>query len=88
MPVMFELPGDIERNLRHQLGDLDQAAKEAALVELYRQELLTNHDLAQALGLSRLEVDALLKKHNVTEDLLTVEEFERQVDDLKRELGR
>jgi hypothetical protein len=77
MPVTFELPGDIERNLRDRLGDLDQAAKEAALVELYRQEQLTHHDLAQALGLSRLETDAVLKRHNVTEDPLTVEEFER-----------
>ncbi len=87
MPVTFELPGDIERNLREQLGDLDQAAKEAAVIELYRQERLTHHELAQALGLSRLETDAVLKRHNVTEDLLTVEEFERQVDELRRELA-
>jgi Trp operon repressor len=88
MPVTFELPGNIERNLRDRLGDLDQAAKEAALVELYRQEQITHHDLALALGLSRLETDAVLKRHNVTEDLLTVEEFDRQVEELRRELGQ
>ena len=50
MPVTFDLPEDIEQSLRHQLGDLDRAAKEAALVELYRQERLTHYQLAQALG--------------------------------------
>ncbi len=88
MPVTFELANNIERSLRRRIGDLDQAAKEAALVELYRQDRLTHHELADALGLSRLETDELLKKHNVTEDLMTVEEFHRQADALCRELGR
>lgn len=88
MPVTFELANNIERSLRRRIGDLDQAAKEAALVELYRQDRLTHHELADALGLSRLETDELLKKHNVTEDLMTVEEFQRQADALCRELGR
>ena len=74
MLVTFELPNNIERRLR-QLGDLDQVAKEATLVELYRQENLTHHELAQALGLSRIELDEVLKKHNVTEDLMTIEQF-------------
>ena len=86
MAVTFDLPTNIEQNLRHQLGDLDQAAKEAALVELYRQERLTHHELALALGLSRFETDGVLKSHNVTEDLLTAEEFQRQADALWREL--
>ncbi len=89
MPVTFELANNIERSLRRRIGDLDQAAKEAALVELYRQDRLTHHELADALGLSRLETNGLLKKHNVTEDLMTtVEEFQRQADALCRELGR
>ncbi len=87
MLVTFELPNNIERKLR-QLGDLDQVAKEAALVELYRQEKLTHHELAQALGLSRIETDVVLKTHNVTEDLMTIEQFERQADQLWRELAR
>lgn len=88
MPVTFELANNIEQSLRRRIGDLDQAAKEAALVELYRQDRLTHHELADALGLSRLETNGLLKKHNVTEDLMTVEEFQRQADALCRELGR
>lgn len=84
MTIRFELPAEVEQLLRREFRDLDQAAKEAALVELYRQAKLTHHQLSQALALSRFETDALLKRHHVTEDLLSVEEFNRQADDLRR----
>lgn len=71
MAVTFELPNDIEQNLRQELGDLAQAAKEAALVELYRQGRISHHDLSRALGLTRLETEAVLKQHRVIEDLPT-----------------
>ena len=76
MAVAFELPFDIEQALRRDVRNLDQAAKEAALVELYRQDKLTQHELSLALGSSRMETEALLKKHNVTEDLPTVDEYD------------
>jgi hypothetical protein len=88
MAVSFDLPTDIEQHLRHELGNLDQAAKEAALVELYRLDKLTHHQLSKALGLSRFETDGVLKRHKVTEDLLTVEEFRQQADDLGRIAGK
>lgn len=88
MAVSFDLPTDIEQSLRRNLGNLDEAAKEAALVELYRQEKLTHHQLTKALGLSRLETDGVLKKHKVTEDLLSFEELSRQVEDLGRSVGQ
>ncbi len=81
MTLTIELPIELEQTLRRELGDLDQAAKEALLVELYRQDKLTHYELSQALGLERFETDALLKKHNVTEDLPTAEEL---AEDLAR----
>ena len=75
MSVTFELPESIEQNLRRELGTLTQAAKEAALVELYRQEKLTQYELSLALGLDRFETETILKKHNVTEDLPTNEQY-------------
>lgn len=86
--VSFQLPDDVERQLRRELGDLDAAAKEAALVELYRQGRLSHGKLAEGLGISRYETDALLKRHNVTEDLLTQEEFDQQVSGLRESLGQ
>jgi predicted HTH domain antitoxin len=76
MSVTVELPADVEQRLRAETPDLDSEAKEAMLVELYRQDKLSHFELAQALGLDRFETDAVLKKHNVTEDLPTDEEYE------------
>jgi predicted HTH domain antitoxin len=80
MAVTFDLPADVEQRLRQQSPNLDSEAKEAMLVELYRQDKLTRYELSQALGLSRFETDGLLKKHKVTEDQPTLEELE---DDLR-----
>ena len=57
---------------------------EAALVELYRQEKLTHHQLATALGLGRLETEELLKRHKVTEDLPTADELTAQLATLRK----
>jgi hypothetical protein len=84
MAVTFELPQEMERSLRREVGDLDQVAKEAALVELYRQDRITAYELGQALNLSRLETEALLKRHNVTEDLPTESELESERNRLRR----
>ena len=88
MSITFNLPVAVEENLRAQLGDLDEAAKEAALVELYRQGKLSHGQLAESLGSSRDEANALLKRHNVTEDLLTIDEFDEQMDQLRKLLGK
>jgi hypothetical protein len=74
MSVTFELPSEIERQLRRVLENLDQAAKEATLVALYRQHKLSYWELSCALALSRPETEELLKRHNVTEDLPSEEE--------------
>lgn len=82
--VSFQLPDQIEEQLRSEFGDLSAAAKEAALVELYRQGRFSHGQFAEALGISRYEADGVLKRHNVTEDLVTLEEFNEQVANLSR----
>ncbi len=84
MSVTFDLPEAIEVQLRHDMTNLDEVVKEAALVELYRQEKLTHHQLATALGLGRLETEELLKRHNVTEDLVAADELAAQLATLRR----
>jgi len=37
MAIAFEIPPDLEASLARKLGNVNLAAKEAALVELYRQ---------------------------------------------------
>jgi hypothetical protein len=75
MSVTIQLPAHIEQDLRRQFGDLDQTAKEAMLVELFRQDRLSHHQLGQALGLDRFETEALLKQHHVVEDFPNDEEY-------------
>ncbi|HEX3998399.1 MAG TPA: UPF0175 family protein [Pirellulales bacterium] len=82
--VSFQLPDDVEQQFRRELWELGAAAKEAALVELYRQGRLSHGKLAESLGVFRYETDALLKRHDVTEDLLTREELDGQISALHR----
>ena len=87
MAISFQLPTDLEKQLREEFSDLDQVAKEAVLIELYRRGMLSHHKLATALGLGRLELEHLLKAHRVTEDLITVEEYDEQMASVRRTMG-
>jgi len=75
MAVTFQLPSDLEQDLRHDLHDLDAEAKKALLVTLYRQGKLSRAALSQALGLDRFETEDLLHAHHVIEDLGTIEDY-------------
>lgn len=86
--IAFDLPDNVRDHLSSIVTNVDGAAKEAALVEMYRQGQLSHGALAECLGMSRDEVDALLKRHHVVEDLQSVEEFERDLAQVQRMLGR
>lgn len=87
MALTIQLPAEIERNLRDTLGNLDEAGKEAMLVELYRQGRLNHYELSQALGVDRFETEDVLHRHNVTEDLPTLKDLEADRETLDRLLG-
>ena len=84
MSIGFDLPASVEDQLRRELADLDLVAKEAALLELYRQERITHHQLGLSLGLERHETDGLLKRHKVVEDLPRAEELAEEIATLRR----
>ncbi len=86
MSVSIILPPPLEESLRREIGDLDRHATEALLVDLYRTERITKPQLAAALGLDRFEVNGVLNRWNVTEDLLTTLELNRQVEVQKAKL--
>jgi len=88
MSVTIELPAELESTLRRQIVDLDRAAKEALLVELYRQERITSHELASALGIDRFAADELLGRHGVTEDLPSLAQLRSEVAGLEARLSR
>jgi predicted HTH domain antitoxin len=83
MTIHFEISPDIERQLDSAGTELNQLAKELLMVELYRQEQITHHQLAEGLGLNRYETDGLLKRHGIGLEL-SLEEFRSQVDSLRQ----
>ncbi|CEF48449.1 unnamed protein product [uncultured bacterium] len=82
MTISFEIPGEIEQRLRSAGADPNQTARELLLIELYRQKQVTHYQISQALGLSRYEVDGLLKKYDVPLDL-TIDEFHAEAASLR-----
>jgi predicted HTH domain antitoxin len=68
-------------------SNVDAAAKEAVIVELYRRGQISHGALAECLGLSRHEADALLGRHHVTEDLLNLAEYGEQMRALRARLA-
>lgn len=82
--IEIQLSSNVEARLRAAFGDPAAAGKEAMLVEWYRQGLISHGELAEGLGLSRYQTDALLIRHNVTEDLLGSEELAEQLTGLRK----
>lgn len=82
MTICFELPAEIERDVRGDGSDVDREAREAYLVDLYRRDRITHCQLAEALGLGRYEADGVLKRHGVSPNV-AAEEMRVQADALR-----
>jgi len=82
MTISFEIPQDIEQEVRANGLDMNREAKEAYLVNLYREERISHRQLGEALGLSRYETDGLLKRHKVSPNV-TAGEMRAQATALK-----
>jgi len=87
MAIRFELPKKIEDDLRGELGDLDQAAKEALLIECYREGRVSIGYLAEALDMGVVEADAWLQKRGVPLNY-TPEDLRADVEVLERILTK
>jgi predicted HTH domain antitoxin len=66
MHVRIDIPREAEDVLRREWGDLDQAAKEALLIESYRAGKISLGFLAEILGVGRWEAERWLGKRGVT----------------------
>lgn len=82
MNISFEIPQDLEQELRANGLDMNREAKEVFLIDLYRQERITHRQLAEALGLSRYDTDGVLKRHKVSPNV-TAEEMRSQATALR-----
>jgi hypothetical protein len=75
--IRFELPQDIEQQIRTNGADLDREARELYLLELYRQDRISHAQLRGALGVSFHEAERLIRDHGAGRDF-PLDEFERQ----------
>jgi predicted HTH domain antitoxin len=87
MAVTFQLPEDVERRLRAESADFDAEAREASALELFRRGKVSHYELSQILRLDRFETDAYLKRHNVYEGSLTMEDLESDRQTLEQLFG-
>jgi predicted HTH domain antitoxin len=82
--LKIDIPDQLERQLRTKFGDrLDQEAKEALAVELYRQSKLSIGQVAEMLGFGVLRAEAWLSERGV-ELPMTVEDLAEELDDSRR----
>ena len=65
--------------------NLDAEAKKAVALDLFRRGKLSHYELSKVLGLDRLQTDAYLKRHNVVEGSLTMQDL--KVVNERREPG-
>lgn len=82
--VDVHIPADLAQRLGGPGPALDRQALEALAVAAYQAGTLTAYELPLTLGIeSRYELDGFLKERGVN-DGMTLEEWQRQMQDLDR----
>ncbi len=83
MNVTLKIPDEIARRLTAGGEDLSRRALEGLLVEELRAGRMDEPELAEALGIGRLELDRVLKAHGVAYEI-TIEDVDQDLADLKK----
>jgi predicted HTH domain antitoxin len=65
MEVTLRIPDDAARQLSEAGGDVSRRALELLALEGYREQALTLYQVSEMLGLSRVETEDFLGRHNV-----------------------
>ena len=65
MEVTLHIPDDIAKRLSAAGGDVSRRALEAIALEGYREQTLTLYQISEMLGLSRVESEDFLDRHDV-----------------------
>ena len=82
MEVTLQIPDAIAAHLTRGGGDLTRRALEAFALEELKAGHITEPQLGEMLGLTRLQIDGFLKSHGVYQDY-TIEDFEKERQALK-----
>jgi len=79
MSITIELPADLDDA---SIRQLEQEAREAVAVRLYREQKLSHGQLAKFLGIGRGEVDEVLGRHERFDEF-TADEIAQQAQALE-----
>ena len=82
MTINIIIPAELEQAIRASTPDLDQHAREAVLVDLYRRGKIFHKQFADALGLDRWGAEELLHLHGVSS--VSPEDIDKQFETIKR----
>jgi predicted HTH domain antitoxin len=63
MEITIHIPDELARSLGQGGGDLPRQTLEALAIDGYQRRLLTQFQVGQLLGLSRIETEDLLARH-------------------------
>jgi hypothetical protein len=85
MQVNLQIPDEIARRVIDAGEDVSRQALEAFALEQLRSGRITEPEVAELLGLDRLQLDGFLKTHGIFETY-TLEDFDLERQALK-ELG-
>jgi predicted HTH domain antitoxin len=85
MADMLSIP--LSPELTEALQSVGGAARERLAVSLFREGRLNHLELSKVLELDRFEIDAVLKRHQVTTGALTLNDLEMDRAVLDRVLG-
>ena len=84
MEVTVQIPDDLAGRMTGAGGDLSRLALEGLALEEYKNGNITDPELRRLLGFAtRYELDGFLKSHGVYAEY-TMEDLEREREDLRR----
>lgn len=84
MELTVQIPDELATRMGGSRGDVSRRALEALALEEFKRGRITKPELRRLLGFgTRYQLDRFLKSHDVYEDY-TMEDFERDRDDLKQ----
>jgi predicted HTH domain antitoxin len=78
MEVTLSIPDEVAKRLSAAGGDVTRRVLEALALEGYREQTLTLYDVSQMLGLSRVETEDFLGRHNVPLAVIEEADLDRE----------
>lgn len=88
MDVTFRIPDDIARRLVADGEDVSRRALEALVIEGYREHALTLYQVSEILGLSRVETEDFLGRHQIPLAVISEADLDREAALFEAASGR